>query len=140
MLEELPLLDVCGFHHRCVCVRLHWWCELYKDYSPDLNTGKMLTLSAQFDTELGCCFWWAKVPSAGHLADAPFRLDLSTLAKYGYVQLKNKNETQHCPVIHDSRGSLDFHAVCPEKKDTAWTHQAYTHKHLRPRPALKLRS
>ena len=34
-------------------------------------------------------------------------------------------------------GSLDSHAVCPEKKNTAWTQRSHTRPHPRPHPVLK---
>ena len=64
--------------------------NLINGYSPDIDTGNMLSINAQFDAELGCLPWWARVPTAGNPADAPSTLDFSALSMYGNVQLRNE--------------------------------------------------
>ena len=77
--------------------------NLINGYSPDIDTGNMLSINAQFDVELGCLPWWARVPSAGNPADAPSRLDFSALSKYGNVQLRNEaHVAQYWPGLRDS--------------------------------------
>ena len=109
--------------------------NLINGYSPDIDTGNMLSMNTPFDAEHGCLPWWARGPSAGNPADAPSRMDFSALSKCHNVQLRNETHVaQYRSGLRDSlqrgevrRGSLDSHAGCPQQRDSMDAVVTYAH-------------
>ena len=56
---------------------------LVKSYSPSLNSQELLVQSVSLDARSGAMHWYARVPSAGNVADDPSRSECSWLLSHG---------------------------------------------------------
>ena len=55
---------------------------LIRGYSPVLDSASLINESWLMDAQLGTASWYARVPTASNIADAPSRLDFSEISKY----------------------------------------------------------
>ena len=55
---------------------------LIRGFSPVLDSASLIHESWLLDAQLGTSSWYARVPTASNIADAPSRLDFSELSKY----------------------------------------------------------